>query len=57
MIHTTVLYFKKKYHGMQTTTVWKCYRCDMIFKKETTATIHNDVFKHPVQKIETTLFA
>jgi len=29
----------------------------MIFKKEPIAAIHRDIFKHPVQKIETTLFA
>ena len=41
---------------MQTGTSWKCHRCDLMFKKEHTATTHHDIFKHPIQKIEISIF-
>ncbi|MGY5149170.1 MAG: hypothetical protein ACW9W3_03825 [Candidatus Nitrosopumilus sp. bin_68KS] len=31
---------------------WKCYRCDLTFKEKPIATIHNDLSKHPIGKIE-----
>ena len=37
---------------LQNTTTWKCYRCDLMFDTEQIAAIHNDIFKHPVKKID-----
>ena len=34
------------------TKIWKCYRCDLVFKQELLAEIHNDITKHPVERIE-----
>jgi hypothetical protein len=33
------------------TIVWKCYRCDLIFKEKSTAVIHEDLSKHPLGEI------
>ncbi len=27
---------------------WKCYRCDLIFKKEDIAYVHSDISGHPL---------
>jgi Zn-finger protein len=37
---------------LNTMKIWKCYRCDLTFKQEVHAEIHNDITKHPVQRIE-----
>jgi hypothetical protein len=34
------------------TIAWKCYRCDLIFKKEIHGRIHKDLSGHSVQQIE-----
>ena len=39
---------------MYNLTTWKCYGCNLTFRKEQTAKIHDDLFKHPIQKIEET---
>jgi len=30
---------------------WKCYRCDLTFKQELYANIHQDITNHPFNKI------
>jgi len=42
---------------MQTTTVWKCYRCDLTFKQEPISAIHQDILHHPIKKIRIALVA
>ena len=32
--------------------IWKCYRCNLVFKHELEAQIHNDITRHSVEKIE-----
>ena len=32
--------------------IWKCYRCNLVFKQELHAGIHNDITRHPVEKID-----
>jgi hypothetical protein len=32
-------------------TLWKCYRCSLFFKNESSAVIHEDISKHHIQKI------
>ncbi len=33
------------------TIVWKCYRCNLIFKEEIHAIVHKDISNHSVSKI------
>ncbi|MGI9567687.1 MAG: hypothetical protein ACR2LL_11830 [Nitrosopumilus sp.] len=38
-----------------TTTIWKCHRCALTFNKEQIAATHYDIFKYPIDKIETSI--
>jgi hypothetical protein len=31
---------------------WKCFRCDLIFQKESHVVLHMDIENHPLRKIE-----
>ena len=31
---------------------WKCYRCDLNFRDESSADIHREIAKHSVTKID-----
>jgi hypothetical protein len=41
--------FKK--HAPFNMKSWKCYRCDLTFKQELYANIHQDITNHPFNKI------
>jgi len=51
--YVVVLYLTCNPLLMQTKTVWKCHKCDLMFDKLVTADVHYNVFKHPVKKIKT----
>ncbi|MDH5417427.1 MAG: hypothetical protein OEW86_05475 [Nitrosopumilus sp.] len=42
---------------LQTTTAWKCYRCDVTFTKESISAIHKDISHHPIRKVSVLLAA
>lgn len=40
-----------------TTTVWKCFRCELLFKKEQHAKIHQEISKHSVSRVKAVIIA
>jgi len=45
-------YYIQNYRLYMNTLAWKCYRCDLTFKKKSHARIHKDLSNHPIQQIE-----
>ncbi len=35
-----------------TSSAWKCFRCDLIFKEEVHAKVHQDISKHSVRTVK-----
>ncbi len=35
-----------------TSPAWKCFRCDLIFKEEVHAKLHQDISKHSVRTVK-----
>ena len=47
------IFIRKIVHLYNMTDVlWKCYRCDLIFKDEMHAHMHKEISKHSVSKIK-----
>ena len=35
-----------------TSSAWKCFRCDLTFKEEVYAKVHEDISKHSVRTVK-----
>jgi hypothetical protein len=35
-----------------TSSAWKCYRCDLTFKEEDLAKLHQEILKHSVREVK-----
>ena len=51
-IHAISLYLKMPYYILVTAEAWKCFRCNLTFKEEPHAKLHEEISKHSVSSVK-----
>jgi len=46
------LYIQFCYNYIMSSTAWKCFRCDLTFKEEDHAKLHQEISKHSVRTVK-----